>query len=276
MTTTSPDHKISAWAAEKCHFLRFDIAPVKSLEFNKVFHDDVTVLAFKRSVWRSTMNGQTYLETPDCVVVRDAGQVFSAQLAHIDAENGSVCCEIHLPVARLREICALSEETLPMLDFKQPLIRDPKLADRLFRVHTLNEGGGCLLEQSSAFAGFIAALMRASSGQDMVLSQKSCSRRSRTIIAYLRAHFDRKISLPELAELVQINPYVLLRQFRNEVGVTPHDYLQAYRLYRARQFILSGVRLSEVALLCGFSDQSHFNRHFKTRFGITPGQLMSA
>lgn len=273
MATASSDHKMSAWASGGCHFLRFDISPAKALEFNKIFHDDITILTFRGSAWRSSMNGQTYLETPGCVILREAGQVFSAQLAHIDAEQGSVCREIHVPSDRLCELYALSEGALPALDFKHPLIRDQGLADLLFRTHAMHETNGCTLAQSSVFAGFMAALARASTRRDMILSQKSCSRRTRTIIAYLRAHFDRRIVLPELAQLTQINPYVLLRQFRKETGVTPHDYLQAYRLYRARQFILSGVRLSEVALLCGFSDQSHFNRHFKIRFGITPGQF---
>jgi AraC-like DNA-binding protein len=266
------DHRLSDWRAAGCSFLRFDLVPGKGVELNKIFHDEIVILAFKGAAWSAAQNNQTYEERADCLILRDAGQVYSARLEHIDPQ-GAVCREIHIRPERLREIYDLADDVLPAFDFRRPVIESRPLTELLFRTHELYEEDGCELERSSHLMWLVGAIARETSGRSPRLSAKSCSRRSRMVIDYIRDHFDEKISLPELAELVQINPYVLLRQFRAEIGVTPHDYLQAYRLYRARQFIHGGVRLAEVAVLCGYADQSHFNRQFKQRFGITPGQF---
>ncbi|SFN65945.1 Helix-turn-helix domain-containing protein [Mesorhizobium sp. NFR06] len=44
------------------------------------------------------------------------------------------------------------------------------------------------------------------------------------------------------------------------------------RLQRARRMIAEEDSLAEIAAAAGFSDQSHFNRHFKKAFGLTPGR----
>jgi AraC-like DNA-binding protein len=267
---------ILRWQAEGCHFQRVDLAPGKPLEFNKVVHDEIVILAFSGSVWRSTQHGRTYLETPDCVVIRDAGQVFSTTMTQIDSGSGSVCREVHIPPARLRELYDRSENSLPRLDFSRPVLQSKWLAQLLFRTHALFEAGGCTLEATSYLAWLIGALARETSGQAIKPVRKAGTRRSQLVIEYLRAHFDQKITLQALAKLTDANPYVLLRQFRSEIGVTPHDYLQAYRVYRAKQFMQNGIPLADVALLCGFSDQSHFNRQFKQRLGITPRRFLFA
>jgi len=274
MKRLANDHKASAWQAQGCGFLRFDLVPDKGLELSKVFHDEIIILAFQGAAWSAGQNGRTYEETPGCVVLRDAGQVHSVRLEHIEA-GGAICREIHLPPARLCEVRAAAEGSLPPFDFQNPVIESPDLAAQLFETHSLIEAGGCELASSSQLYRLIAGIAQASSGAALRLPRRTCSRRNRTVIEYLRAHFDQKICLPELAELVQINPYVLLRQFRSEIGVTPHDYLLGYRLYRARQYMRAGIRLAEVAVMCGFADQSHFSRQFRQRLGVTPGQFLS-
>jgi AraC-like DNA-binding protein len=54
--------------------------------------------------------------------------------------------------------------------------------------------------------------------------------------------------------------------------VTPHAYLTGRRIAAAKGLLDGNVPLSEVALACGFYDQSHFTRSFKGCTGVTPGQ----
>ncbi|MGA9333067.1 MAG: helix-turn-helix transcriptional regulator, partial [Rudaea sp.] len=55
-------------------------------------------------------------------------------------------------------------------------------------------------------------------------------------------------------------------------GTSPYRYLSMRRLEKARELMLEGCSLAEVAAACRFSDQSHFTRQFRKAFGITPGQ----
>ncbi|WP_394788737.1 helix-turn-helix domain-containing protein [Rhodoferax sp.] len=267
-------NKIISWAADGINFQRIDLPVQAKIEFNKVFHDEIVILAFTGATWRSQQNKSSYLETPECVVVRNAGQIYSAELLDMDGATGSTCREIHIPQKKISALYDDTEGILPNINFKNPVIVSTGLVKLLFATHTLYETTGCTLQASSYLASLIGAVAQITSQQQITAAKRAGKSRSPVIIEYLRANFDRKIILEDLAKICQINPYVLLRQFRKDVGVSPHDYLQAYRIYRAKQYLQLGLTYSEVALLCGFSDQSHFNRQFKKKLGISPGQYI--
>ena len=64
------------------------------------------------------------------------------------------------------------------------------------------------------------------------------------------------------------------RAFRNSIGLAPHAYVVQRRLSRALDLVSERkTELAQVALLCGFADQSHFGRAFKARFGLQPSVL---
>ncbi len=62
------------------------------------------------------------------------------------------------------------------------------------------------------------------------------------------------------------------RRFKHRNGLPPHAYSLCVRIARARQLLRSGSSPSQVAAAQGFTDQSHFTRHFKRHVGLTPWQ----
>lgn len=78
------------------------------------------------------------------------------------------------------------------------------------------------------------------------------------------------LSLADLARDAGVSRFQLLRAFARELGLTPHAYVMQRRLARARRLILGGAALADVAMSCGFYDQSHLNRCFVRQFGVTP------
>ena len=82
---------------------------------------------------------------------------------------------------------------------------------------------------------------------------------------------EANISLSELAQMVSLNPYYLVRLFKKTFGLPPHAYQVQSRLRYATKYIREGVRLADVSVQSGFHDQSHFTRHFKKAMGVTPG-----
>jgi transcriptional regulator GlxA family with amidase domain len=73
-----------------------------------------------------------------------------------------------------------------------------------------------------------------------------------------------------------MNKFVLVRWFRRVFGTTPHAYLTAIRLERARALLAAGMRSADVWSATGFVDQAHFSRWFKRRYGITPAAYAGA
>ncbi len=91
------------------------------------------------------------------------------------------------------------------------------------------------------------------------------------VIDYIHDHLDRELSLEELAALAQLSPYHFCRSFKQSTGFTPHQYVIRQRVERAKLLLKDGtMEIREVAIACGFTHQSHLNRHFKRLTGVTP------
>jgi len=91
---------------------------------------------------------------------------------------------------------------------------------------------------------------------------------------YLHAHFAENVSVDQLALAVSIHPAHLMRCFRRVYRCTIGDYIRNLRIDYARVLLLtSNASSSSIALLAGFSDQSHFIRAFKAATGMTPSNF---
>ncbi len=90
-------------------------------------------------------------------------------------------------------------------------------------------------------------------------------------IAFLDGHYEDDVDLATLAAVAGIPRTRLIRAMRRETGLTPHAWLTDRRVRAARAFLTAGLAPAEVAARCGFCDQSHLNRAFKARMGVSPG-----
>jgi len=88
----------------------------------------------------------------------------------------------------------------------------------------------------------------------------------------LAADLVGRTSLHDVAEACGLSMSYFSRAFKSSTGWTPHSWLQAQRIDRARGLLLdTRLPLADVALQSGFADQSHFSRVFKSVAGQAPG-----
>jgi AraC family transcriptional regulator len=79
--------------------------------------------------------------------------------------------------------------------------------------------------------------------------------------------------LREAAALAGIHPTHFSREFHRRTGETPNDYRRRARVGRASELLLSTSRhIADIALACGFNDQSHLTRAFGASLALTPGE----
>ena len=92
--------------------------------------------------------------------------------------------------------------------------------------------------------------------------------------AYIEMHLSRRISVLELAQVMCLSPSHFHAQFKDCMGMTPHQYLLQKRLDLAvkllRETQLPLVRIAEE---CGFSSQSALTTAMRRTLGLTPRRM---
>ena len=96
-------------------------------------------------------------------------------------------------------------------------------------------------------------------------------RRLRRLEAYIEENLAENISLSDLAAQLEMPLGTFARHFRNATGQSPYAFVIERRLCRAETLMREGDgSIAEIALACGFSNQSHFTSAFRARRGATP------
>jgi AraC-like DNA-binding protein len=89
---------------------------------------------------------------------------------------------------------------------------------------------------------------------------------------HIRVNLCEPMKLDGIARAAGKSKWHLSTLFRNHVGISPCKYAMHVRLARARACLATGRSCSSVASDAGFCDQSHFNRWFRSVYGVAPGQ----
>jgi transcriptional regulator GlxA family with amidase domain len=92
------------------------------------------------------------------------------------------------------------------------------------------------------------------------------------VLEYIVTHLNENITNDALAEVAGLSVCHFARMFKQTVGVSPHRYVLQCRIEWARELLAgTDMPLSEIAIVTGFSDQSHYTRWFRQIIGVTPG-----
>jgi AraC-like DNA-binding protein len=94
------------------------------------------------------------------------------------------------------------------------------------------------------------------------------------VMAIIDEHLDQPPSLGELARRVDLSPRHLVRRFETLCGCSPHDYITARRLGRARELLAQGsMNVTRAAEALGFPSIHTFSRWFRRETGLTPAEF---
>ena len=94
--------------------------------------------------------------------------------------------------------------------------------------------------------------------------------RIQAMLNYIEENLAEDLDIDQLAEQFYISKYHMMRQFRQETGLTIYNYLLQRRLLHARDLIAKGTRATEACYRSGFRSYSSFTRAYGKLFGTTP------
>jgi AraC family transcriptional regulator len=91
------------------------------------------------------------------------------------------------------------------------------------------------------------------------------------IVGHVETHLADKITVTDLANLIEVSATQLFRAFKISVGVTPCHYIARRRVeFACTMMSTTREPLSQVAVGCGMCDQAHFSRVFRRMIGTSP------
>lgn len=150
----------------------------------------------------------------------------------------------------------------------------PEIHNRLeLHLYPGGESGWCLTWKKVLFSqeGKVAGLAGISRDVGSQVDSSSEFSDLAVVLEYIRDHLDGSLSLDTLSSATGLSAFQIAQRMKSLFGLTPHQYIIRSRIESAcHQLVQTKTSLSEIALACGFSDQSSFSRQFKRSVGMTP------
>lgn len=201
------------------------------------------------------------------------------------AHNGVMALEIMAEEAPSLVLLDLMMPDIEGTDVLEVMRSDPRLrqipvvilSNKLLNfddIKRLEQHARVILQSKGILSSdeLIATLNRAVFDTDLLSTYTSAL--VKHAVAYLHQHYTRSISRWELAQAVGVSEDYLSRVFNREVGLSPWEYLNRYRIYQAKALLhRTNDRISAVAQQVGFQDQRYFSRVFRKITGVGPKEF---
>jgi AraC-like DNA-binding protein len=246
-------------------------AEYREHEFAPHWHEAYTVPVIEAGAEAYAYCGARRVAEAGSVPIVNPGEVHTGSRA---IEAGWRYRVFYVPVdyvQRLADEIAGKPQPLPWFPLEP--IRDADLAARIGHAHRLLEAGADSLAGETALVDALSTLLvHHAQRQPDVARPGADAPRVATMKARLAANLAEPVTLTELAEAVGLSPFHAARLFAQATGLPPHAWRNQLRLQRALAPLRAGASITEVAAASGFTDQSHFTRHFRRMFGVPPGR----
>ena len=93
------------------------------------------------------------------------------------------------------------------------------------------------------------------------------------VVSFIRSNYQRKLTLREMADTVNLSTWWLCHLFRADMGTSPERFVAQVRLEKAKSLLESSfLSVKEVMSEVGIADAGHFARSFKAAYGVTPAK----
>ena len=243
--------------------------------FGRHWHDTYVVPVIERGAQIYYYSGAEHLAGPGAIAVINPGEVHTARRA---TDAGWAYRAFYPSLGFLQGLAeGLVDRKPATLWLPTRPLSDPDLARRLLHAHrVLEQGSDVLRAESELIDAFTLLLTRHAGLRERKTTSARDRRRVTLMREILREHFSDPLSLTDLASAVGLSPHHAAQIFARETGIPPHAWRNQLRLEHAVRMLRDRTPVADVAAACGYTDQSHFTRHFRNAYGAPPGRWQAA
>ncbi|MBX7150933.1 AraC family transcriptional regulator [bacterium] len=166
----------------------------------------------------------------------------------------------------------LLPEKSPLPHFREIQLSGSKWSTLLTRLHRSLEYPSDRLEQESRVVEVLSKFAETFGHCGNPVEGHAEHRAVDLIKEFLRANYQRPVTINDLSNLTGLNRSYMMRTFKRTVGMSVHQWLLQVRIHEAKKLLSIQTPAAQVALDVGFDDQSHLTRRFKHITGLTPAQ----
>lgn len=265
------------WVAPEVPGLELHRAAYTRWTFPKHSHDVFSLVAYDAGAQAMHLQGRHVVASTGSLLAIAPGEMHEGRAA--DSAVGWAYRILYVPPAlltRAAEEVGAPDGTLP--GFASPMLQDAELLTSFtVTFDALKDGAATRLEREERLLGLLVTLLRRHAGlPHHGRRAPACTPGVRRARELLEADPARNITLEELARVAGLSSWHLVRAFHRQLGQTPQVYQRSLRLRRAQELLAGPLPMAEVALACGFTDQSHLIKHFGRTLGVTPGAYRAA
>ncbi len=269
--TANPSTRI--WRSQYLKSIELVHSVSKGHSLPRHFHEELELSIRQGDGWQFNYRGTMHSVPSNTLVVTQPGEAH-----HADAMSDRDCTfrGLRVSVDLLQQVAIeVAGREIEVPFFPMPLIHDRDLNTQIVQVHQALEESISQLEQQTLVLDLLAQLILRCAGDPPSLAKLGEERQPvDRVRTYIEEHYNREISLEELAQVANLSSFHLNRSFRKAFGIPPHAYQIQVRILQAKRLLRKKWSIEKVAIETGFVSQSHFGSHFKRLIRVTPRQYI--
>ncbi len=244
-------------------------------EFSPHWHESYSIPVIQNGAQTYRYRGALRLAGTDSIAAINPGEVHTGERA---TDHGWAYRAFYPSTEWMRRLASdIAGRQVDAPWLPDDSIKDADVATRLAHAHRMLEAGADMLAAESALTTAFALLI---ARHARTRPQLSALHTDGTRVAVMQAKLSEDLAAPltltQLAAVVGLSSFHAARLFSASVGMPPHAWRNQLRLSRALGMLRQGMSVADVAAATGFTDQSHFTRHFKRAYGAAPGRWQAA
>ncbi len=112
------------------------------------------------------------------------------------------------------------------------------------------------------------------SSQDFIIDYKKENLQVKKAKEMIYYELNDVLNIDEISQELNLTKFQFIRMFKANTGITPYQFFLNCKVIHSKKYLEHTKDIYATIVEYGFSDISHFNRHFKRVYGITPYEYL--
>ncbi|WP_127024252.1 AraC family transcriptional regulator [Flagellimonas beolgyonensis] len=221
-------------------------------------------------------------------LILPSNEIMQIDFPEANQDNPTRCLAMAISEEKINKVIRLMNEGMPkhdgsewaLMDYNYHFTNDASIygiIQRLLYLFTENHPSKDFFVDNM-LQELIIRILQGNSRESYMenASKLSSSNRLAYVLDYISTHLHEPLSVSDLSKKACMSESHFHKTFKEELGVTPIDYINSQRIKLAIRLLEDPSRkIKEIYLECGFENRSYFNRLFKRKLQVSPGEYQS-